>query len=190
MVTVSGQKMSKSLGNFTTVADLRERLPGGAIRLALLSAHYRSNLDWTEDLETRSLDAWHKFTSLAVDVTPSNTIPERLLTALADDLNTAKAIAELHRLHSIGDAAGLAASLDILGIALKDDRHLHDDIAERIEDLISQRASARAARDFATSDAIRDGLASAGIALKDEVGGTTWDKTAHFNAGSVMAIKV
>jgi len=189
MITVAGQKMSKSLGNFTTVDDLRGRLPGGAIRLALLSAHYRSSLDWTEALEAQSLATWRKFRSLAGDADPDRHPPAAVLAALGDDLNTPQAIAEMHALHASGDAAGLAAALDLLGISRgAEEAELPAEVSARVEALLARRDAARAAKDFATSDEIRDALTRAGIALKDSPGGTEWSAGAHVDVSLLLSL--
>jgi len=189
MITVEGRKMSKSLGNFTTVADLRARMPGGAIRLALLTAQYRANLDWSADLEARSLAAWSKFGDLAYGIRPADKVLAPVLAALRDDLNTAQAIAEMHALFRKGDAAGLAASLDLMGISLTDDRaSLHGDLGTIVDALLTRRSEARAARDFATSDRIRDALGAAGISLKDGADGTIWEPTAQLDVEALAAL--
>lgn len=189
MITVGGQKMSKSLGNFTTVADLRHRLPGGAIRLALLSAHYRASLDWTETLEERSLATWRKFTALAETAEAAATVPAAVVAALGDDLNTPQAIAEMHALHAAGDGPGLRAALELLGIALADDRTgLSPALAAHIETLLARRQAAREARDFAASDAIRDALIAGGVLLKDGAGGTSWEAGPQLDPDKILAI--
>jgi len=191
MITVDGRKMSKSLGNFTTVADLRSRLPGGAIRLALLAAQYRANLDWSEALEARSLAAWSKFGDIALGVEPAREVPAPVLKALYDDLNTAQTIAELHALYRDRDAAGLAASLELMGISLEEDRiSLDGDLSQAVEDLLARRTEARAQKDFATSDRIRDDLIAAGVEIKDGPEGTSWEPGASIDADAVKSIQM
>lgn len=191
MITVEGRKMSKSLGNFTTVNDLRGRLPGGAIRLSLLAAQYRASLDWSEDLERRSLAAWSKFRDLARTEEPARSVPKPVLDALYDDLNTAQAIAELHALYREGDAAGLAAALDLMGISLLEDRmSLGGSLDRTVGALLARRAEARTARDFATSDRIRDALIAAGVNIKDGPDGTRWEPTEKLDSDAVAAIEV
>jgi cysteinyl-tRNA synthetase len=166
-LTVDGEKMSKSLGNFHTVHDLLEKTPGEAIRLALLSAHYRQPLDF-------SLQA------VAVQ------------TALEDDLNTPKAIAELHGLASELNKAShpdrkaalkgaILAGGNLLGLLQQDPEAWFkqgagdlDDAA--IEDMIQRRVDARAAKDFAEADRLRDELVSNGIILEDGPTGTKWKR--------------
>ena len=185
---VEGEKMSKSLGNFYTVHDLLEEFPGEAIRLALLSTHYRQPLDFTRagiaDAR-KTLDKWYRLIGAqSVDVPPT---PE-IIAALDDDLNTPKAIAQLHSLATgagQGDAAAaglLKASAGFLGLLQQDpqawfkgDQGGEDGLAEAdIDALIEQRKQARADKDFAASDRIRDELAKKGIVLEDGASGTTW----------------
>jgi len=185
-VTVGGEKMSKSLGNFLTVHDMLDEQPGEAIRLSLLSAHYRQPLDFTKDAiaeSRRTLDKWYRAMGEAV----AGDLPAGVMDALCDDLNTPRAIAEMHRLSdlaSAGDgaaAASMKAVGEVLGLlqATPEDwfqgQGSDDELSgSAIEDLIEQRRQARADKDFATSDRIRDELAEQGIILEDGAGGTTW----------------
>jgi cysteinyl-tRNA synthetase len=181
---VEGEKMSKSLGNFFTIRELLNDWPGEVLRFNMLKTHYRQPIDFTvRGLEEgwRTLDDWY---AVAADVAPGQPA-SGLIEALSDDLNTAKAIAELHAVKH--DPATLAASLRLLGF-------FHDsaagwaarrpavDIDEaKVNALIAARLDARKARNFAESDRIRDELAAMGIELKDSKNKdtgeieTTWD---------------
>ena len=186
-VTVGGEKMSKSLGNFLTVNDLLDEFPGEALRLTLLSAHYRQPLDFTKELVAESrriLDRWYRAIG---DAAAAVDLPDEVEAALLDDLNTPKAIAEMHALADkamAGDdaaASSLKAVGEILGLlqatpeAWFQGQGADDDLsAVAIEDLIEQRRQARQDKDFATSDRIRDELAAQGIVLEDGADGTTW----------------
>ncbi|MGB0440925.1 MAG: cysteine--tRNA ligase, partial [Paracoccaceae bacterium] len=109
MLQVEGKKMSKSLGNFFTIRDLLDQgVPGEVIRFVMLMTHYRKPMDWTQDKAHEAEAALRKWHGLVAGVTPGD-IPQGVLEALSDDLNTAGALSVLHRLAARGDAAGLAA---------------------------------------------------------------------------------
>ncbi len=169
---VEGVKMSKSLGNFVTINELLATdafggriWPGEVLRLAMLKTHYRQPIDWTvkalEEAE-KTLQDWADAAQGATASRPS----DELLDALADDLNTARVLAELHALRKSGDLPALLAGLDLLGIGLPE---VAAPVAvdPAVERLIAARLDARRARNFAESDRIRDELAAMGIALKD-----------------------
>jgi len=169
---VEGEKMSKSLGNFVTINELLEtdvfggrKWPGEVLRLAMLKTHYRQPIDWTvkalEEAE-RTLQDWAEAAQGSKASQPS----AELLDALADDLNTARVLAELHVLRKAGDLPALLAGLDLLGIALPEVSALAV-VAPEVERLITARLDARRAKNFAESDRLRDELAAMGIALKD-----------------------
>ncbi len=169
---VEGEKMSKSLGNFVTINELLEtdvfggrKWPGEVLRLAMLKTHYRQPIDWTvkalEEAE-RTLQDWAEVTQGVAASQPS----VELLDALADDLNTARVLAELHALRKSGDLPALLAGLGLLGIALPEVA-APVVVAPEVERLLAARLDARRAKNFAESDRLRDELAAMGIALKD-----------------------
>ena len=189
-ITVGGEKMSKSLGNFFTVHELLDEFPGEALRLTLLSAQYRQPMDFAKELvagSRRILDKWYRAMG---DVEAAPGLPEAVEAALLDDLNTPKAITEMHRLADragAGDgtaASQLKAAGEILGLLqatpeawFRGQGGADDLSAADIEDLIEQRRQARRDRDFAASDRIRDDLAARGVVLEDGAGGTTWRRS-------------
>ncbi len=193
MLQVEGKKMSKSLGNFFTVRDLldghdgEKGIPGEVIRFVFLQTHYTKPMDWTAE-KARAAEVTLRKWRIAVDgVTPSREAAPEVVAALADDLNTAGAIAALHQ---IGDPAVLKASAAMLGL-LEDGmgdwakpRYVKSDelyvgtnemSARRIDELVLLRTQAKADRDFKRADEIRDGLSRAGIILKDSKDKTEWE---------------
>ncbi|HYI91465.1 MAG TPA: cysteine--tRNA ligase [Beijerinckiaceae bacterium] len=183
---VEGEKMAKSAGNFVTIRELLRTdtfggrsWPGEVLRLAMLRTHYRQPIDWTvralEEAE-QTLAAW---TSVPAFMEGGDeAISNEVLDALADDLNTPRAIAELHALDRRGDLDALASSVRALGFStgVQRETSVAPELASKVESLISVRRDARAAKNWAESDRIRDELAAMGIALKDNKDGTTtWE---------------
>jgi cysteinyl-tRNA synthetase len=184
---LEGEKMAKSVGNVVTIRELLADWPGEVLRLNMLKTHYHQPIDWSvRGLEesAKTLDDWYELAAGAAGERPAGAVLEALL----DDLNTPKAIAELHGLRSLalgGDALALdelAASLRFIGLLTSTAQEWRArkraargvDPAE-VESLISARARARKAKDFAEADRIRDELAGRGIVLKDSREGTTWE---------------
>ena len=175
-----GRKMAKSLGNFITPDALLKSHPGEAVRLSLLAAHYRQPLDWTVrglcEAET-ILEHWW---SVAYGTEPNPHPPEAVLEALRDDLNTPRAIGALHRLAKAGDGGGLRAGAALLGL-LTDElgqwarpMAASAEVAARLDALLAERAAARARKDYARADRIRNLLQSAGVDLVDGRTGSQW----------------
>lgn len=191
---VNGEKMSKSLGNFFTVHELLDEAPGEALRLTLLSAHYRQPYDFTKDalkLTKAMLDKWYSALRKVSDIDALECdVPESIESALLDDMNTPLAISHIHnlvgKLNKAKDDADkaklkgeLLAAANALGLLEQNAEAwlkgtstdgLSD---EKIDDLISQRLEARKTKDFAESDRIRDELVAQGIIIED--GTTTLD---------------
>ena len=167
------EKMSKSIGNVITPAELlAQGHKGETLRLALLSAHYRQPLPWTDALVTQAkatLDGLYRKAQNA----ERGAVDEGVIEALGDDLNTPLA---LSRLAAIEDASTLRASAQLLGLLTSTSEHWFrgDANADDIERRIADRAAAKKSRDFGTADRIRDDLKEEGIILEDGPGGTTW----------------
>jgi len=172
-VDMGSEKMSKSLGNIVTPAGLlAQGHRGETLRLALLSAHYRQPLAWTEEVVGQAktnLDRLYRAAGDAVPGEPDAGVVE----ALSDDLNTPLA---LTRLISLDDPGTLKASAALLGLLQSSADQWFKGGADEgaIEARIAERAEAKKNRDFATSDRIRDELKADGIVLEDGPGGTTW----------------
>jgi cysteinyl-tRNA synthetase len=189
---VEGEKMSKSLGNFVTINELLKPWPGTVLRFQMLKTHYRQPIDWTrKGTETAALELG-KFLTFSEFADPiKGRISSKLLEALADDLNTPRAITALHELadesHISGNpwsqsACDLRASCGFLGLDLGEvsyakiyERQRGRVDAGKISYLIKERSQARARKDWKESDRIRDELAKMGVVLKDSKDGTTWE---------------
>lgn len=190
-LSVEGEKMSKSLGNFITVHDLLEKgVQGEVIRYALLATHYRKPLDWTQkavDDAKKALDGFYA-AMRGVLANEGGEVPQELVEALQDDLSTPKALSLLHGLAAQANkAAGeekiklvqkLKKAGNLLGLFQCDPAdwfaaQTGGEDAEAIEVLISQRNAARVEKNWAESDRIRDELTARGIILEDKPDGTT-----------------
>ncbi len=180
--------------------------PGEVLRLAMLRTHYRQPIDWTVKELQRAyefLNEWYGL--LGADRSPNGAVDQKVLDALSDDLNTHAALARLHELANTGDFGALRASLNFLGFSgnrTKLRRHyslfaepaaysvvpgsvitqgdgtieIDQSTQELIDDRIARRKAARAAKDFAEADRLRDELAALGVAIKDNKDGTTsWE---------------
>ena len=199
-LSIDNKKMSKSLGNYSLVRVLLEHTPGEAIRLALLSAHYRQPLEWSPETivsAKKMLDRIYgalRETVISKKMIANTKIPPSILEALCDDLNTPKAIAEifnlvkqLNKVKHNDDKETLAAQIyvsgNIMGLLTSSPdqwflRNINSNISEEeIEELITQREKARNERDFDKADSIRKNIEKEGIILEDTSSGVRW----HYN---------
>ena len=173
MLQVEGKKMSKSLGNFFTVRDLLEQgVPGEVMRFVFLSTHYRKPMDWTEKKAKEAEATLRKWRVMCDGIAPADDVAS-VLAALADDLNTAGAIAELHKLAAAGNAGALKASAQMMGL-LDDamgDWYQKADLIKHIEDenlgiILAAWKEYRQVKNFAKADFIRDSAAKLGLVLQ------------------------
>ena len=195
MLSFGGRKMSKSLGNVLELHSLLDMHPPEALRLLLLRAHYRQPLDWSEtaiEQAVATLDGWYRVLRDLAHVTVDSSslpVPEGIESALSDDLNTPQALSHLAELADLArssgsatDKAALLAGGAALGLLQQDpqawfQRNGNDDRdGEQIERLIDERSHARAQRDFARADSIRDQLAAMGVEIEDGPEGTRWQR--------------
>ncbi|UNK71784.1 cysteine--tRNA ligase [Microbacterium sp. H1-D42] len=204
LVTVGGQKMSKSLGNFTLASDVLAQHDPLVVRYALAAAHYRSSLDlsdssWAE--AEAALERIRTFLQRAARGTGSDDIipaavPDAFAAAMDDDLGVPQALAIVHEAVRAGNGAldrgdvgaanaaaqSVAAMTDILGInplssqwsSASGDGATASALDTLVQTMITQRAQARADKDWAAADRIRDAISAAGIILEDTPDGTHW----------------
>jgi cysteinyl-tRNA synthetase len=197
-VNVDQEKMSKSIGNVLLVKDLLQQAPGEAIRTTLLSTHYRSPLDWSDDAlkqSSRNLDKLYGALQDLQDIeaeASTQDVPNAFLDALKDDLNTPAAFAELHKIakqaHSDNDTVTrtkikkqILASGNMLGILQQDPaawfRGIGDIDEDEIQKLMTSRIQAKKDKNFQLADDIRDKLTAIGIQIQDHPDGTSsWRK--------------
>ncbi len=179
MLLVEGRKMSKSLGNFFAVRDLLDRgVPGEVIRFVFLSTHYAKPMDWTDAKAREAELTLRRWRAMAE---PAGAPDPEVLNALRDDLNAPGAIAVLHRLAKSGEGATLAASAALLGLLEEGmggwTAGTHDALVEAV---LAARLEARAAKDYARADALRDRLLAAGVVVTDGKG-RGWEAGAGFD---------
>lgn len=196
MLMINGVKMSKSLGNFYTVDEVLAKHPAEALRLLFLTTHYHQPFNFTFEGLSQAKSVLDKFYNALLknaDVTDIKAEPsEKIIAALADDLNTPLALSYLHEtVNALNKAenkeeraqlkAQLRADAYMLGLLYNDPETWFkgdnsDDDAAEIEALITKRAEAKQNKDWATADAIRNQLKERGIVLEDSPTGTTWKK--------------
>ena len=198
MLMVDGVKMSKSLGNFYTVNELITQYPAEALRLLFISTHYHQPFNFTFDGLKQSKQILDKFYNALLrvkDVETAEVTPdERVVNALADDINTPLAISYLHdiannlnKAETVEDKQHykslLLASADVMGLLYQNAEDWfkgsasEDGISEdEINQLIAERLAAKKSKDWAKADAIRNQLKDAGIVLEDTPQGTSWKR--------------
>ena len=192
-LTIDEDKMSKSLNNFLTINELLKTWPGEALRLTLLSAHYRQPLDWSEkgvEQSISTLDRVYRALNRLKDVETEACPPDDLVAALDDDLNTPAAMSVVAQWVNRANTAesnvdkkaarsALLGAGNLLGLFQADPqewlkRGAGEIDAAWVDEQLKKRNAARTARDFATADAIRDKLSSLGIVIEDGPDGAAW----------------
>jgi cysteinyl-tRNA synthetase len=173
MLQVEGKKMSKSLGNFFTVRDLLDQgYPGEVIRFVYLGTHYRKPMDWTAEKAKLAREALEGFASVVENADAVAEPDQRIVEALADDLNTSLAITVLHDLAKKRDANCLKASLQLLGFDLStieaywgaNDASLF--LADLTAKLANLRAAAMETKDFSPVDSFKSVLLAGGVEVR------------------------
>ena len=196
-INIDGEKMSKSLGNFRLVKDLLEHFPGEVLRYVILSAHYRTEQNFSKELldsAWRSLDSLYGYLRSCGQMEAKLNHQGEGYKALLDDLNTPVALSEVHRLarlmHSSEGDEKRHLQAELLGLAelmrlLQQDpedwftlaRQADDISSEDVEALIAQRTEAKLNKDYAGADAIRQELLDKGVTLEDSREGTKWRRS-------------
>ena len=186
--------MSKSLGNILLIKDLIKDIPGEVIRLALISAHYRQPLKWSDELIDQSKKTLRNMYSFLEEFEDDDLIEsgpdKKFLEALSDDLNTPKAISIIHSMFKelkkspkdINLRSSFIKSANFLGLlqskpsewGFKSNENIDK---KMVNDLIERRNQARKDKNFEESDHIREQLLSMGIIIEDNEDGTVWRKT-------------
>jgi len=206
-VTMSGEKMSKSLGNILSVPEITKHTRPVALRYYLISVHYRSSIEYSREALDDASKAYERIEAFLTRVADRvgdveiGAVPAGFRTAMDDDLAVPRALAVLHEQVRAGNAAltagdaakaatlasSVRAMVSVLGVdpfvapwsSTGDDRLLKSATGALIMALLQERTRARAARDFATADAIRDRLAAAGFAIEDTKDGPIWSVAAE-----------
>ena len=191
MLQVEGKKMSKSLGNFFTVRDLLDQgVPGEVIRLVMLGTHYRKQMDWTETKRAEAEAVLRRWHGLVSGVEASEPVPA-VIEALADDLNTAGAIAVLHDLARAGDGPGLLASAQMLGLLTPGMGGWAEgpDLSALVARMEALRSEAKASKDFSGVDALKSALLAAGVEVRMSAAGVELVPGAGFDAAKLPAVE-
>jgi cysteinyl-tRNA synthetase len=168
-------------------------ISGDSLRLMYLGTHYRKPLDWTENKVEESQKLQKKWEKLVANC-ESGVISEKVLNAVADDLNTPLALSEMHKLAKSGNVKDLKASGGFLGlfdnpISHKSETILSDEVQNLITELLKERADARFRKDYAKADKLRDGFVKAGLIISDTENGIDWELEEDFDLKKLEALK-
>ncbi|AHD00718.1 cysteinyl-tRNA synthetase [Leisingera methylohalidivorans DSM 14336] len=193
MLQVEGKKMSKSLGNFFTVRDLLDQgYPGEVIRLVFLQTHYRKPMDWTAGKAEQAERTLRKWYSQAEQALNNGEVHPGIIGALADDLNTAGAIAELHQLSHSDDVVALRASMQFLGLMGKEipawAGQPDIELSAYEERLFEARQAAMQSKDFSEVDRLKAAFISAGLEVRMSKTGVELVPGAGFDPAKLEAL--
>ena len=186
-ITISNEKMSKSLGNILKISDFKKKVNGQVLRLALISSHYKQPLDWNNKLLNECEKTINKWYESYIDIDKSVLIPDEYLSPLYDDLNTPGYIANLHKLFELSqkgsqkDKEMFMSACNFVGLLnenqkewkkfKKEKLNITDD---EIKLKILERNNARKNKDFKKADKIRDELEDKGVLIEDKDDKTHW----------------
>ena len=192
MLQVEGKKMSKSLNNFFTVRDLlNDGYPGEVIRFVFLSTHYSKPMDWTESKALEAEKILRKWRDLTESASTSDGVSEVVLNAIADDLNTAGALVELHAIAARGESEQLKTSASLLGL-LSDGMGAWThpiDLSYWEKKLLEARQTALESKDFSEVDHLKSVYVSAGLNVKMNKASVELVPTAGFDIGQLDCIE-
>ena len=186
-ITISNEKMAKSVGNILKINDFKSTDNGQVLRLALISTHYKQSLDWNENLLSecsKTIDKWY---NSYVEIKKPRLIPDEVLLPLYDDLNTPKYIANLHKLFDKSQSGNLedkeifVSACNFIGLLLQNKKEWinfkekkSDVDVNYIKNKIKQRNKARDDKNYELADEIRDDLLEKGVQIEDKDGKTSW----------------
>ncbi len=193
MLQVEGKKMSKSLGNFFTVRDLLDQgVRGEVIRFVMLSTHYRKPMDWTEKKRAEAETTLRKWYQQADQAENGGTPYAPMIAALSDDLNTHKAIQELHQLSHADDVSALRASIQFLGLMGATTPSWANapayDLRPLTEAFMNIRQAAMVSKDFGAVDAMKTNLANAGVEVRMSKEGVELLPTSELDVSKLEAL--
>jgi len=202
MLQVEGKKMSKSLGNFFSVRELLDQgIPGEVIRFVFLSTHYSKPMDWTDKKAReakKTLQTWFRITD---DISVADKVPNRVVSALENDLNTHAAISEMHALSRANDARGLKAAMNFIGLPMAENvtwfrepaimasfDNLHDKV-DLLFPLLRKWQTLRNEKNYIAADALKNRIEACGIKLSIGVAGPNAVATDDFDPSKLEALK-
>ena len=186
-ITMSNEKMAKSQGNILKIKDFKNKISGQVLRLALINTHYRQSLDWNEELLKNCQNTLDKWYTVYAKTNQTNSVSDKVLEPLLDDINTPGYIAKLHELYSHAvkgndsDKKLFNQACNFIGLLLEDEekwnsyKKVNIKISEKeILEKIDERNNARKNKEFKLADKIRNELSENGILIEDKDDKTTW----------------